>query len=205
VKILVVEDEIIIADNICSTLKNLNLEPTEPALNYTQAIARLMLEPKPDLALLDINLSGQKDGIDVAKFINENCPMPIVFLTAFGDDATIERAKNVKPCGYLLKPFTKANIKPTIEIAVSNFEARSIPNSEAKSYLERLSMTEMKVIQLIAERHTTPQIADLLFVTASTIKNHRHNICAKLELTPSNNTLLSWSIGHQEEIRKTLK
>ena len=66
VKILVVEDEIIIADNICDTLNSLGYEALEPAINYTEAI-ELIENTKPDIAILDIQLSGQKTGIDLAK------------------------------------------------------------------------------------------------------------------------------------------
>jgi DNA-binding LytR/AlgR family response regulator len=81
-----------------------------------------MLEhDKPDLLLLDIQLSGKKDGIDVAQKLNELYHIPFIFLTANSDGETIERAKKVKPHAYIVKPFTKEELFAAIEIAFSNF------------------------------------------------------------------------------------
>ncbi|MFY0608464.1 MAG: response regulator transcription factor [Cyclobacteriaceae bacterium] len=199
-KILIVEDELIVADNLSNTLKRLGYTPLEPAISYTQALERLA--EKPDLALLDVHLSGQKDGIDVAEYLNEHLHIPIVFLTAYGDDATIERAKKVLPAGYLLKPFKRADIKPTIEIAITNFQARSRREITKSNLLTRLNASEVQIVKLIAENKTTAQIAEVMFLSTSTIKNKRHKICAKLELPPSNNALLSWCANHRQEIAR---
>jgi DNA-binding LytR/AlgR family response regulator len=75
----------------------------------------------PDLLLLDIQLSGKKDGIEVAKRLNEQYHLPFIFLTANSDGETIERAKKVKPPAYIVKPFTKEELFAAIEIAFSNF------------------------------------------------------------------------------------
>lgn len=119
IKIGIVEDEMIIARNIISTLNEMGYGTCGPAINYTEAI-HLLTEEKPDLLLLDISLSGRKDGIDVAMFINENQPIPFIFLTALSDTQTIERAKKVKPHAYIVKPFSKEELFASIEIAFSN-------------------------------------------------------------------------------------
>ncbi len=91
-KIGVVEDELVIARTILGTLEELGYSYCGPAISYTEAIE--MLESnKPDLLLLDIQLSGKKDGIDVAEKVNELYPMPFIFLTANSDAETIDRAK----------------------------------------------------------------------------------------------------------------
>jgi DNA-binding LytR/AlgR family response regulator len=120
IKIGVVEDEMVIAASIVSTLKKLNYEVTKPASGYTAALA-MIEEEQPDLLLLDINLGGQKDGIDVATFVRLKHNLPIIFLTANSDIATVQRAKTVKPNAYLLKPFTKDDLFASIEIAISNY------------------------------------------------------------------------------------
>jgi DNA-binding LytR/AlgR family response regulator len=76
---------------------------------------------QPHLLLLDINLGGQKDGIDVAEYARAHYHLPIIFLTANSDIATVQRAKTVKPNAYLLKPFTKDDLFASIEIAISNY------------------------------------------------------------------------------------
>lgn len=117
VKILVVEDEIIIADNICDTLEDLGYEALEPAINYTEAINTLETE-KPDLAILDIQLSGKKTGIDIAQKIEEQFGIPFIFLTSNTDAATVNEAKKVMPLAYLVKPFTKDELYSSVEIAL---------------------------------------------------------------------------------------
>jgi DNA-binding LytR/AlgR family response regulator len=118
-KIGVVEDELVIARTILGTLEELGYTHCGPAINYTEAIE--MLNNKPDLLLLDIQLSGKKDGIDVAEKVNELYPVPFIFLTANSDVETIDRAKKVKPHAYIVKPFSKDDLFAAIEIAFNNF------------------------------------------------------------------------------------
>jgi len=119
-KIGVVEDELVIARTILNTLDELGYSHCGPAINYTEAIEMLDRD-KPDLLLLDIQLSGKKDGIDVAQKLNELHHIPFIFLTANSDGDTIDRAKKVKPDAYIVKPFTKEELFAAIEIAFSNF------------------------------------------------------------------------------------
>ena len=123
VKILVVEDEIIIADNICDALEDLGYQALEPAINYTEAIQRIE-EEIPDIAILDIQLSGIKTGIDLAKKIRESYNFPFIFLTSNSDAATVSEAKEVMPPAYLVKPFTKDELYTSIEIALHNFSKK---------------------------------------------------------------------------------
>ena len=121
IKIGLVEDEMIIAKSIVSTLQALQYQVIEPAASYKEAL--VMIDTlKPDLLLLDINLGGKKDGIDVALYARENCSLPIIFLTANSDKETIQRAKEVKPNAYLVKPFNKEDLYASIEIAINNFQ-----------------------------------------------------------------------------------
>ena len=123
IKILVVEDEIIIADHICDSLEELGYEPLEPAINYTEAIETIEAE-KPDIAILDIQLAGKKTGIDLAKTIKENYDFPFIFLTSNADATTVGLAKEVMPPAYLIKPFTKDDLFSSIEIALHNFSKK---------------------------------------------------------------------------------
>lgn len=116
----VVENEMVIADTICLILRKLGYEVLSPAPNYNKAL-QMIEQGKPDLLLLDINLGGPKDGIDVAQFVRANYSMPIIFLTANSDMSTVQRAKQVKPNAYLVKPFTKEDLYSAIEIAIANF------------------------------------------------------------------------------------
>jgi len=134
VKIGVVEDEMIIAASIVSTLKKLNYKISTPAASYADALEMIEKE-QPHLLLLDINLGGQKDGIDVAEFVRANYQLPIIFLTANSDTATVQRAKAVKPNAYLLKPFTKDDLFASIEIAISNYYENAERASKKESII----------------------------------------------------------------------
>lgn len=192
-KILLVEDELVIADNLYNALKKQGYQPLRPVINYSQAV-QVIEQDQPDFAILDIQLSGQKDGIDIAQYILDHHHFPFIFLTAFGDDKTLERATRVRPAAYLVKPFTKSELKPTIEIAMINYQLRQ--QEQTIHHKERLSEAEQRVVGLIAAQKTTPQIARELHLSTSTVKNHRHRICVKLELPPSNNALLTWVMQH---------
>lgn len=119
-KIGIVEDELVIARTIVSTLDDLGYSHCGPAINYTEAM-EMLYDNKPDLLLLDIQLSGKKDGIDVAEKVNILYQIPFIFLTANSDAETIDRAKKVKPHAYIVKPFSKEELFAAIEIAFSNF------------------------------------------------------------------------------------
>ena len=123
VRILVVEDEMIIADDISDALDDLGYEALEPAINYTEAILRIE-EEKPDIAILDIQLSGKKTGIDIAKKIRESYDFPFIFLTSNSDALTVIQAKEVMPPAYLVKPFSKDELYTSIEIALHNFSKK---------------------------------------------------------------------------------
>ena len=137
-KIGIVEDELVIARTIVSTLTELGYAHCGPAINYTEAM-EMLNDNKPDLLLLDIQLSGKKDGIDVAQKINELYQIPFIFLTANSDGETIDRAKKVKPHAYIVKPFTKEELFAAIEIAFSNFTGnrRVAKPEQAASYHAR--------------------------------------------------------------------
>ena len=124
IKVLVVEDEIIIADNICKTLQDLGYQVFEPVLSFSEAITSIE-EEVPDIAILDIQLAGKKTGIDLAKKINEDYNFPFIFLTANADIATVDNAKKVAPYAYLVKPFSKNELFTSIEIAIHNFSKKN--------------------------------------------------------------------------------
>ena len=120
----------VIADTIALTLRKIGYGVSFVAGNYNSAI-KMVEEEKPDLMLLDINLGGKKDGIDLALYIREKYPMPIIFLTANSDIKTVQRAKEAKPNAYLVKPFSQSDLYAAIEIAVSNHAAFENPGIES--------------------------------------------------------------------------
>jgi CheY-like chemotaxis protein len=121
VKILVVEDEIIVARTIANQLNQLGYTVIGTASSGQAAITKA-LEHKPQLVLMDIILKGEMDGITAASHIREKLDIPVIFLTAYGDDHTLERAKHTQPFGYVVKPFTPKDLRIAIEIGLSKYE-----------------------------------------------------------------------------------
>ena len=197
-KILVVDDEIIIADDLCNTLTKLGYEALEPALSYNEATTAFDEQPV-DLVILDINLGTKKTGIDVAQYIKKHSNTPFIFLTSFSDTRTLEMAKTTMPYAYLVKPYEAADIMAAVEIALNN-HARYLANDGKAEEDEVPDFTNMEkvVLRKISDNLTTKKIAEELFVSESTVKNHRHNICKKLDLPATTHSLLSWVLSHKQ-------
>ncbi|WP_414526418.1 ATP-binding protein [Nodularia chucula] len=117
VRILVVEDEVIVARTIANQLTQLGYMVTGKASSGEVAIAKA-LETKPQLVLMDIILKGNMDGIAAAASIRDQLDIPVIFLTAYGDDQTLQRAKLTQPFGYVVKPFTAKDLKIAVEIGL---------------------------------------------------------------------------------------
>lgn len=120
-KILVVEDEISIAENLMEILELSGDYKTDTAPSAEKAIQKLE-SFQPDLVLLDINIQGEKDGIHVGELINQRYKLPFIYLTAYAEKAILERAKQTLPFGYLVKPFKVDGVLAAVEIALANFE-----------------------------------------------------------------------------------
>lgn len=116
-RILVVEDEVIIALDIQSQLQNLGYGVSGWASSGPDALKQAV-ETRPDLVLMDIGLQGDMDGIDTAQRLQARVGIPIVYLTAYADEVTLQRAKITSPYGYLLKPFEQRELHTTIEMAL---------------------------------------------------------------------------------------
>ncbi len=155
-KIGIVEDELLVADMMSDALVELGYEVSRPAISYTRAI-KMVEEFQPDLLLLDIQLSGSKDGIDLAQLLREReLALPIIFLTANSDRATIERAKFVRPEAYLVKPFNRRDLFAAIEIAFSNYSMKSM---NASPFARSLFLKEGQSFDKV-------QVTDILFMEA---------------------------------------
>jgi diguanylate cyclase (GGDEF)-like protein/PAS domain S-box-containing protein len=117
IRILVVEDETIVALDLKNSLTILGYDVVATAATGEDAIARAD-ETRPDLALMDIILRGEMDGVEAANTIRARLGIPVIFLTACADEATLHRAKVTEPFGYLLKPFEERELHGHIEIAL---------------------------------------------------------------------------------------
>jgi PAS domain S-box-containing protein len=131
-QILVVEDEIIIAEDIQRRLKKLGYIVPVIVSSGEEAIKK-MKENNPDLVLMDIVIHGKMDGIEAAEQIRSHLDIPVVYLTAHADEKTLERAKLTEPFGYLIKPFRERELQITIEIALyKHYMEKKLKESERR-------------------------------------------------------------------------
>jgi len=119
-RILVVEDESIVAKDIQKSLEKLGYEVPATASSAASAYEKLE-EIQPDLVFLDIKLKGEEDGIHIAEHIREKYNIPVIFLTSYVDQITLDRAKVTEPYGYIVKPFNESDLKTTVEMALFKF------------------------------------------------------------------------------------
>jgi len=115
--ILVVEDQNIVALNIRNRLKSMGYTVPTTAISGEEAIKEVEIT-NPDLVLMDIMLKGDIDGIEAARVINSRFSIPIIYLTAYSDIETLERAKLTGPAGYISKPFKEEDLQNNIEMAL---------------------------------------------------------------------------------------
>lgn len=118
-KIHIVEDEPLIVATITSALKKQGFYVLGDSDTYCEGLEAID-KTRPDLVLLDIQLEGEKDGIDLAKTLDER-GIPYLYLTSQTDPETIKRVKETQPLGYIVKPFTEAGLRSNIELAWHNF------------------------------------------------------------------------------------
>jgi CheY-like chemotaxis protein len=117
-RILIVEDEVIVAKSLQCFLEAQGYQVPEPVSSGEEAL-KAVQSARPDLILMDVRLKGALDGIAAAQGINRFCDAPIICLTAFADERTIARIKQVKCCGYLCKPINDTELKDLIARVLS--------------------------------------------------------------------------------------
>lgn len=142
IDILIVEDEAITAEGIKSMLSDLGYGIAGIASNALDAVD-ILSSKKVDLAILDINIQGEKDGIWVASYIQKSYDIPHIFLTAFEDKHTLEKAIKTKPSGYLIKPFHKATIMSSLEVTLVNYTSQKTALYEEMQSLSSVEKKEL--------------------------------------------------------------
>jgi len=127
-RILIVEDEYIVAMGIKRMLKSLGYTVTGVALSGEDAISKAELT-FPDIVLMDIMLKGDMDGVEAAKKIRERFDVPVVYLTAYSDNKILERAERTEPFGYIIKPFDEKDLYSSIEVALQRYRKEKQGNN----------------------------------------------------------------------------
>lgn len=187
-KVLIVEDEPVIAENISIYLDNNDFEVSAIAYDSDEAYEQLR-NNIPDAVILDINLESDNDGIDIAGYINKEMHLPFIFLTSYSDKNTLDRAKTVKPSGYIVKPFNERTLLASLEIAISNYasernelQPQLVMEKLNRQLLSPLTEREFEVAQLAYNGITNSQIAEQIYISLNTVKTHLKSIFLKMDV-----------------------
>jgi DNA-binding LytR/AlgR family response regulator len=166
VKILVVEDEMIIGAKISMQLTSLGYEVTGILPRGEEVILHAK-ENKPDIILLDINLKGKLDGIETALALQQQGSIPIIYLTANSDEATFNRAKSTKPYAFIAKPFKQLDLQRAIELTISRMAENTagIP-VENKQEEEQSFILSDRIFIRHKEKMIKVMLADILYMEA---------------------------------------
>lgn len=146
-KILVVEDERIVAFNIQQRLARLGYAMPMVAASGADAL-RIAGETNPDLVLMDIQIEGEIDGIETASRLASNQAVPIIYLTGHADETTLKRARATLPHGYLLKPFSESEMHATIQMALERSRIESALQKREEQLRLALEAAEMGIVEL---------------------------------------------------------
>jgi len=157
-RILIVDDEFVIAQTLKTALAAMGYEVVGLACTGDEALEMSRLEG-PDLILMDINMPGNMDGITVAELINREQDIPVIFVTGYAENDILERAKHVRPFGYIVKPFQEAQLAAAIEIAMVKNEmerqlrqARDELEQRVRERTRQLALANEKLRREIVER-----------------------------------------------------
>ena len=126
-RILIVEDERIVAEDLKRLLLKMGYAVTGIAVSGDEAIRSVQAQ-RPDLVLMDIRIQGPQDGIEVAEHLYAEYNVPVSYLTAFADAPTLDRAKATMPFGYILKPFETRSLQAVIEVAIHRHMIERVVN-----------------------------------------------------------------------------
>ncbi|HEY4111576.1 response regulator transcription factor [Puia sp.] len=197
VRILIIEDEIIIARFIEQQLRvNFNCETRVAVSREEAGIA--MAEMLPHLLLCDIQMEDDLSGIDLVTQLRRRYAFEVIFITSYQTHAIIEKAAATHPANYLIKPIDDDQLFAGVHLVISRLSGEDQAGKPLLRTDNDFTGTELRILRLIREKKTTIEIAGTLHLSRYTIKNHRHNICRKLELADENNALLKWVVqnGH---------
>ncbi|ADY52967.1 two component transcriptional regulator, LuxR family [Pseudopedobacter saltans DSM 12145] len=197
IRILIIEDEIVIARFIEQQLKIISPCKVEIALSIEE-VEQLLPEFSPQLVLCDIELNDKLDGIELIKSLKASYSFELIFITSYQTINTINRAFELAPANYIIKPLDESRLYAGVLPVIKKISANSDTKNDIAELQKQVSQSELNILKLIAKQKTTKEIADILNLSPSTIKNHRHSICRKLNLGEETNALLTWTLKNHK-------
>lgn len=160
VNVLVVEDEAIVALDLCAGLEKDGYNVVGTADNAADAVA-LFRTNDVDIVLMDIHIMGDKDGVDTPAELLKLKQVPVIYLTAFTDTATVNRVKHTHPAAFLTKPYNISNVRIAIELALTNFAVAKTGANSAKVISLQAGDTKSAAL---ADKELILQLNDFIFV-----------------------------------------
>ncbi len=184
-KVVILEDEKIIALDIAKRLKNLGYGVMKILGHSDKAIDYLNFHT-PDLLLCDIRIKGPLDGIDVAKIVQKKQKFPVVFVTSMADKGTLDKAKQVLPYGYIVKPFSTTDLSTSIEVALYKFQAELDRLTLSKDKIDgnlqnSLTDIEFNYLKDITHGLSNKEICEKHCVSINTVKSHMKSLMKKMQ------------------------
>jgi DNA-binding NarL/FixJ family response regulator len=176
IKIFIVEDEIIIANDIQRILNENGYQVSGIATKFSQA-QKMIAKLRPNIVLCDINLNGARSGIQLMKELSKSIRFSIIFISAYTDSETLKDAHALNPFSYLTKPFNDRQLITSIQLAIIAIEDTHL--------LNKPSSRELEIIRLVAQGFNNAQIGEKLFISMLTAKTHRRNLLTKYGLKNS--------------------
>jgi DNA-binding NarL/FixJ family response regulator len=199
-RVLIIEDEIIIGRYIQMML-------TE----HFECEARLVLSSEeainegdiflPHLILCDINLNEAKDGIELITKLKKTLSFDTIFITSYQGKNMVEKASSTEPLNYLIKPIDENQFVASLQTTFTRMQNNKSVGQKIVQLSDSLSKSELDILRFIAENKSSKEIAETLFISPLTVKNHRHSISRKLQLSPDNNALTKWVMEHKDLIK----
>ena len=167
INILIVEDDPIIAADIGASLQQMGFGVTD-TIEAGEEVLNSIAKNKPDVVLMDIQLEGELDGIQTAHLLNEQFPLPIIFLTANTDRDTFDRAKETQPYAFLSKPFDSFDLEHGIELAIQKFaEFQDVQNKTGEEKPDGPIILTDRIFLKDHRQHIVKIfLKDLLFIRA---------------------------------------
>ncbi|MFD0837528.1 LytR/AlgR family response regulator transcription factor [Mariniflexile aquimaris] len=163
-KILIVEDEMIIAANISLLLTNLGYEVTGILSKGEEALVHIE-QNQPDILLLDITLKGNIDGIETAQIMQKTFDIPIIYLTANADEINFNRAKTTHPYAFISKPFKKLDLERAIELTINRVISENGQGTTATDKTDPFILSDSIFVRHL-EKMVRVDIKDILYIEA---------------------------------------
>lgn len=174
-KILIVEDENVVALYLQKKLQNLGYNPVDVVSSSEKAL-EVAQQKRPDVVLMDINIEGEMDGIETAEILMNQYDLVVIYLTAYSDQQTVERAKATEPYGYLIKPFEPREIKVAIDMALYKHEvSQKLRESEARYRLLAENMRDIITTHDVDGNcvYVSPSVESILGYEPASIKRQK--------------------------------